>query len=163
MTIASWSGAYWDSAIKRSQDASLQLPCFHLYSGNTMPAICVRTRLFDANDVIYPRLASQGSSTVAAVLEWLRPSQYEFQRLHGMGELCSGGARLTFRLLQCVPTRLGYSRRPPFPYLVRRLLENGANTSFVINSSAPVPGAGLCVIPFALTDVVQLYPPSAAL
>src|SRR6185312_14983206 len=99
--------------------------------------------LFAARGVIYPQFATHNAYTVAAVLE-LAPtaSAYEFQRLHGMGEALYEAARAD--VPQLPPVRVYApvgTHEELLPYLVRRLLENGANSSFVhqfMNPDIPV-------------------------
>jgi RHH-type proline utilization regulon transcriptional repressor/proline dehydrogenase/delta 1-pyrroline-5-carboxylate dehydrogenase len=124
-------GAYWDSEIKRAQVAGLETyPVFTRKVLTDVSYQACAKRLFAASDVIYPQFATHNALTVAVVREIAGPSaRYEVQRLHGMGEA------LHDRLLEeGVRSRI-YApvggHRELLPYLVRRLLENGANSSFV--------------------------------
>ena len=127
-------GAYWDSEIKRAQERGLA--SFPVYTSKDATDAsylqCVRV-LFAAREAIYPQFATHNAYTVAAVLE-LAPqgAAYEFQRLHGMGEALYEAARAEdphFPPIR-VYAPVG-SHEDLLPYLVRRLLENGANSSFV--------------------------------
>jgi RHH-type transcriptional regulator, proline utilization regulon repressor / proline dehydrogenase / delta 1-pyrroline-5-carboxylate dehydrogenase len=127
-------GAYWDSEIKRCQERGLN--GYPVYTRKLATDVCYLAcarRLLDGGAAFYPQFATHNAHTVAAVLELAgeRPD-WEFQRLHGMGEA------LYEEIVG--PERLGRPCRVYAPvgsheellaYLVRRLLENGANTSFV--------------------------------
>ena len=127
-------GAYWDSEIKRAQERGLvSFPVYTSKDATDASYLqCVRV-LFAARDALYPQFATHNAYTVAAVLE-LAPAAaaYEFQRLHGMGEALYAAARAEnpdFPPIR-VYAPVG-SHEDLLPYLVRRLLENGANSSFV--------------------------------
>jgi len=137
-------GAYWDSEIKRAQERGLA--SFPVYTSKAATDAsyleCVQ-HLFAARDVLYPQFATHNAYTVAAVLELAPPgARYEFQRLHGMGEALYAAARA--ELPDLPPVRVYApvgTHEELLPYLVRRLLENGANTSFVhqfMNPQIPV-------------------------
>jgi RHH-type transcriptional regulator, proline utilization regulon repressor / proline dehydrogenase / delta 1-pyrroline-5-carboxylate dehydrogenase len=144
MSLRLVKGAYWDSEIKRAQERGLA--SFPVYTSKAATDAsyleCVQ-QLFTAHEVIYPQFATHNAYTVAAVLELAVPgAAYEFQRLHGMGEALYAAARA--ELPQLPPVRV-YAPVGTYedllPYLVRRLLENGANTSFVhqfMNPQIPV-------------------------
>ncbi len=124
-------GAYWDSEIKRTQ--ALGLADYPLFTRKPATDVswlaCARAMLVAPH--IYPAFATHNALTVATVLEWAGESRnFEFQRLHGMGE----------GLYEDLVQNQGHHCRIYAPvgghrdllaYLVRRLLENGANTSFV--------------------------------
>ncbi|HVN45870.1 MAG TPA: bifunctional proline dehydrogenase/L-glutamate gamma-semialdehyde dehydrogenase PutA [Steroidobacteraceae bacterium] len=144
MSLRLVKGAYWDSEIKRAQERGLA--SFPVYTSKAATDAsyleCVQ-QLFALPEVIYPQFATHNAYTVAAVLE-LAPAgvMYEFQRLHGMGEALYAAARA--ELPQLPPVRVYApvgTHEELLPYLVRRLLENGANTSFVhqfMNPQIPV-------------------------
>ena len=125
-------GAYWDSEIKRAQEMGLSdYPVFTRKENTDVSYIACAKYLFDNLDVVFPQFATHNAHTAAVVLE-LAPDNaaYEFQCLHGMGEA----------LHRCLVEKHGASSRiyapvgqhaDLLPYLVRRLLENGANSSFV--------------------------------
>jgi RHH-type transcriptional regulator, proline utilization regulon repressor / proline dehydrogenase / delta 1-pyrroline-5-carboxylate dehydrogenase len=124
-------GAYWDSEIKRAQERGLaDYPVFTRKTNTDVSYLaCARALLGERG--LYPAFATHNALTVATVLEWAGGrTNFEFQRLHGMGEgLYEGlmaGRDLAVRVYAPVG---GY--RDLLAYLVRRLLENGANTSFV--------------------------------
>ena len=127
-------GAYWDHEIKRAQVEGLAgYPVFTRKPSTDLAYIACATRLF-ANPTLYPQFATHNAYTVSAVLEIASGTgrAYEFQRLHGMGELLYDEARRQFE--DFPPVRI-YAPVGPhkdlLAYLVRRLLENGANSSFV--------------------------------
>ena len=144
MSVRLVKGAYWDSEIKRAQERGLA--SFPVYTDKAATDAsylqCVQV-LFAAREVIYPQFATHNAFTVAAVLA-LAPADahYEFQRLHGMGEALYAAARA--ELPQMPPVRVYApvgTHEDLLPYLVRRLLENGANSSFVhqfLNPDMPV-------------------------
>ena len=124
-------GAYWDSEIKRTQEAGLSdYPLFTRKAATDVSYLaCARDML--AAPHIYPAFATHNALTVANILEWAGQSRdFEFQRLHGMGE----GLYEHLVREQGFHTRI-YApvggHRDLLAYLVRRLLENGANSSFV--------------------------------
>ncbi|MGZ6040214.1 MAG: bifunctional proline dehydrogenase/L-glutamate gamma-semialdehyde dehydrogenase PutA [Phenylobacterium sp.] len=127
-------GAYWDSEIKRAQVAGL--PGYPVYTTKAATdlsyLVCARA-LLSAAPALYGQFATHNAHTLAAVRVMARQSGLspEFQRLHGMGEALYAGARERygdFPLRVYAPVG---SHEDLLPYLVRRLLENGANTSFV--------------------------------
>ena len=128
-------GAYWDSEIKWGQEDGLfGYPVFTRKSSTDVSYLACAARLVDRRDVIYPMFATHNAHTVAAVLHLAGDTQgYEFQRLHGMGEPLYHqlvGAESSPRVACRIYAPVG-SHEDLLPYLVRRLLENGANTSFV--------------------------------
>ena len=134
MTIRLVKGAYWDSEIKRAQERGLaDYPVFTTKLHTDISYVACATRLFAAADVIYPQFATHNAMTIAALLH-LRPRgcAFEFQRLHGMGELLYSEA--LSKIDSFPPVRVYApvgAHEDLLAYLVRRLLENGANTSFV--------------------------------
>jgi RHH-type transcriptional regulator, proline utilization regulon repressor / proline dehydrogenase / delta 1-pyrroline-5-carboxylate dehydrogenase len=144
MTVRLVKGAYWDSEIKRAQERGL--PSFPVYTSKAATdasyLVCAQ-RLFAANGVIYPQFATHNAYTIAAVLDFAPAgAAYEFQRLHGMGELLYEAVRAEVPNLPPVRVYAPVGTHEDLlPYLVRRLLENGANTSFVhqfLNPQIPV-------------------------
>lgn len=126
-------GAYWDAEIKRAQELGLAgYPVFtHKHHTDTSYLACARALIANA-DVIYPQFATHNAGTIAAILGMARAqgAKFEMQRLHGMGE----GVYREVMTDAAVPVRV-YApvgeHRDLLAYLVRRLLENGANSSFV--------------------------------
>lgn len=127
-------GAYWDTEIKLAQVQGL--PGFPVYSAKhhtDISYICCATKLLMMSDRIYPQFATHNAHTIAAVLQIAdkkNVSDYEFQRLHGMGEALHDQV-LKGRGTRCrIYAPVGH-HKDLLAYLVRRLLENGANSSFV--------------------------------
>ena len=134
MTVRLVKGAYWDSEIKRAQERGLDgYPVFTRKVTTDVSYLACAGRLFSHAEVIYPQFATHNAHSIASVLE-LAPAgaDYEFQRLHGMGRLLYAEAG---RQIAKFPRVRVYApvgeHKDLLAYLVRRLLENGANTSFV--------------------------------
>ncbi len=130
-------GAYWDTEIKRAQERGLVgYPVFTRKAATDVSYLACARQLAQCRDVIYPQFATHNAQTLAYVAEVFgADGGFEFQRLHGMGEELyaqvvepagEGGSALPCRVYAPVG-----SHEELLPYLVRRLLENGANTSFV--------------------------------
>ncbi|MGA8402863.1 MAG: bifunctional proline dehydrogenase/L-glutamate gamma-semialdehyde dehydrogenase PutA, partial [Stellaceae bacterium] len=125
-------GAYWDSEIKRAQERGLATyPVYTRKVATDVSYLACARRLFAAGGAAcYPQFATHNAHTVAAVLEFAGGRKdWEFQRLHGMGEALHDQV-LTIGLPCRVYAPVG-SHEDLLAYLVRRLLENGANASFV--------------------------------
>ncbi|MGP6086751.1 bifunctional proline dehydrogenase/L-glutamate gamma-semialdehyde dehydrogenase PutA [Antarctobacter jejuensis] len=125
-------GAYWDSEIKKAQVAGLPgFPVFTSKAATDISYISNARKLLGMTDRIYPQFATHNAHTVAAILHMADDaSAYEFQRLHGMGETLH---RLVMEQngTRCRIYAPVGAHRDLLAYLVRRLLENGANSSFV--------------------------------
>ncbi len=137
-------GAYWDTEIKRSQERGLEgYPVFTRKPATDVSYIACATRLLAAPDAFFPQFATHNAHTLATVIELAGERRdYEFQRLHGMGEALYeqvvGRDKLDRPCRIYAPVG---SHEDLLAYLVRRLLENGANTSFVnrlIDERAPI-------------------------
>ena len=127
-------GAYWDTEIKRAQEQGLSgYPVFTRKPNTDVAYLACARRLLDVGaDLIYPQFATHNAHTIAYVHHIAGNRPYEFQRLHGMGEDLY--AEVIGKDKLNVPCRVYApvgSHEDLLPYLVRRLLENGANTSFV--------------------------------
>ncbi|WP_423210194.1 bifunctional proline dehydrogenase/L-glutamate gamma-semialdehyde dehydrogenase PutA [Paracoccus yeei] len=124
-------GAYWDTEIKRAQVEGFPgFPLFTSKVATDVSYIANARKLIGYGDRIYPQFATHNAQTVAAILEMAQGVEFEFQRLHGMGE------RLHDIVLRETKGRCRIyapvgAHRDLLAYLVRRLLENGANSSFV--------------------------------
>ena len=144
MSVRLVKGAYWDSEIKRAQERGLaSFPVYTSKQATDANYLVCAQRLLAAVDVIYPQFATHNALTIAAVIGFAPPgAQYEFQRLHGMGEALYATVRADVPDL--APVRVYApvgTHEELLPYLVRRLLENGANSSFVhqfLNPQIPV-------------------------
>jgi len=126
-------GAYWDAEIKQAQELGLaNFPVYTRKAHTDLSYLVCAQRLLDNRDVIYPQFATHNAHTVTAInyLAGKDKDSYEFQRLHGMGEALHAhimekhGTRC--RIYAPVGAHVDL-----LAYLVRRLLENGANSSFV--------------------------------
>ena len=153
-------GAYWDSEIKRTQERGLvDYPVFTRKAATDVSYLaCARELLRSPH--LFPAFATHNALTVATILEWAGNARdFEFQRLHGMG----GG--LYEALLADDPTLACRTYAPVgrhddlLAYLVRRLLENGANSSFVQQvQAADAPIAPLLMDPVDATIAVEAAP-----
>ena len=125
-------GAYWDSEIKRAQmDGVPDFPVFTTKSATDISYICCASQLLNMTDRIYPQFATHNAHSVAAILEMAGNRQdFEFQRLHGMGETLHDALLRNEKVRSRIYAPVG-KHRELLAYLVRRLLENGANSSFV--------------------------------
>jgi RHH-type proline utilization regulon transcriptional repressor/proline dehydrogenase/delta 1-pyrroline-5-carboxylate dehydrogenase len=133
MMVRLVKGAYWDTEIKRAQERGLDgYPVFTRKAMTDLNYIACAKKLLALRPRIFPQFATHNALSVATILELAnRTSGYEFQRLHGMGEalyaqLSQDHPKLAYRTYAPVG-----SHRDLLAYLVRRLLENGANSSFV--------------------------------
>ena len=130
-------GAYWDTEIKAAQVAGLpDYPVFTRKVSTDVSYLACAKVLLAAKDAIYPAFATHNANTIAAVKALAGKTPFEFQRLHGMGEgLYEEVARLEKGIGDAqTPVRIYApvgSHKELLAYLVRRLLENGANSSFV--------------------------------
>ena len=126
-------GAYWDSEIKRAQVNGLtNYPVFTHKTVTDLSYIACIKLIISHPEAFYPQFATHNAHTVAAILELgKRHPGYELQRLHGMGDQLY---RQLLKQTKNIPCRI-YApvgrHHDLLPYLVRRLLENGANTSFI--------------------------------
>ncbi|TVQ36557.1 MAG: bifunctional proline dehydrogenase/L-glutamate gamma-semialdehyde dehydrogenase PutA [Wenzhouxiangella sp.] len=127
-------GAYWDTEIKFAQvEGHTDYPVFTRKCNTDMSYLACARQLLAASDAFYPQFATHNAHTIAAIAEMAGERRdYEYQRLHGMGRelyeevLDSDGYNNACRVYAPVG-----NHKDLLPYLVRRLLENGANTSFV--------------------------------
>jgi RHH-type proline utilization regulon transcriptional repressor/proline dehydrogenase/delta 1-pyrroline-5-carboxylate dehydrogenase len=127
-------GAYWDSEVKLAQERGVEsYPVFTRKSHSDISYLAAARQALAAGDKLYPQFATHNAHTLASVLHYAGPRRdYEFQRLHGMGEELY--AEIVDPEKHDRPCRVYApvgSHEDLLPYLVRRLLENGSNTSFV--------------------------------
>jgi len=132
-------GAYWDTEVKRAQERGL--PDYPVFTRKAMTDLCyldcVR-KLLVARPRLYPQFATHNALTVACVIEDAGGTDgYEFQRLHGMGEALYDALLAELPDLSCRVYAPVGGHADLLAYLVRRLLENGANSSFVSVASDP--------------------------
>jgi len=131
-------GAYWDGEIKRAQQLGMpDYPVFTRKAVTDISYVACATKLLAAPEAIYPAFATHNCRTVATILELSKESEFEFQKLLGMGDalyeaLLAEHPDIAVRVYAPVG-----SFTDLLPYLVRRLLENGANTSFVHQIADP--------------------------
>ncbi|MDR7029623.1 bifunctional proline dehydrogenase/L-glutamate gamma-semialdehyde dehydrogenase PutA [Rhizobium rosettiformans] len=134
MMVRLVKGAYWDTEVKRAQERGLDdYPVWTRKPATDLSYLHCAAKLMEKRARIFPQFATHNALTVSTIIELAGAdrSGFEFQRLHGMGEalydtLLSGNDRIACRIYAPVG---GY--RDLLAYLVRRLLENGANSSFV--------------------------------
>ncbi len=126
-------GAYWDTEVKHAQvDGLPDYPVYTRKANTDVSYLACARKLLERRDVFYPMLATHNAHTVASVMELAGNDRagFEFQRLHGMGETLHDQI-LTDNLAEISVYAPCGSHEDLLPYLVRRLLENGASTSFV--------------------------------
>jgi len=127
-------GAYWDAEVKLAQERGIEsYPVFTRKSHSDISYLAAARQVLAAGDKLYGQFATHNAHTLASVLHYAGPRRdYEFQRLHGMGEELY--AEVVDPEKHDRPCRIYApvgSHEDLLPYLVRRLLENGSNTSFV--------------------------------
>ncbi|WP_165311668.1 bifunctional proline dehydrogenase/L-glutamate gamma-semialdehyde dehydrogenase PutA [Vibrio ziniensis] len=136
-------GAYWDSEVKWSQQAGYDsYPVFTRKEATDVSYLaCARFVLStEVNKNLFPQFASHNAQTVTSIAVMGKESRYEFQRLHGMGEALYNHVMAKYTPNVRIYAPVG-SHKDLLPYLVRRLLENGANSSFVhrlVDARCPV-------------------------
>ena len=125
-------GAYWDSEIKRAQEMGLEsYPVFTRKENSDVSYIACARQLLNAGDIVYARFATHNAASMAAVLHMAgERTDFEFQRLHGMGGPLHDEIMRRTPIKSRIYAPVG-RYKDLLPYLVRRLLENGANSSFV--------------------------------
>jgi RHH-type transcriptional regulator, proline utilization regulon repressor / proline dehydrogenase / delta 1-pyrroline-5-carboxylate dehydrogenase len=133
MMVRLVKGAYWDTEIKRAQERGLDgYPVFTRKAMTDLNYIACTRKLLALRPRLFPQFATHNALTVATVLELAGESRdFEFQRLHGMGEALYERLGEDRPDIACRTYAPVGSHRDLLAYLVRRLLENGANSSFV--------------------------------
>ncbi|MEL7544114.1 MAG: bifunctional proline dehydrogenase/L-glutamate gamma-semialdehyde dehydrogenase PutA, partial [Pseudomonadota bacterium] len=126
-------GAYWDTEVKLAQELGLEsYPVFTRKTNTDVSYLACARMMLAEPDVFYPQFATHNAHTIAAIHTLAGNTPFEFQRLHGMGEAVYeeviGGGKLNRPVRVYAPVG---SHDDLLAYLVRRLLENGANSSFV--------------------------------
>ncbi|MCY4427812.1 MAG: bifunctional proline dehydrogenase/L-glutamate gamma-semialdehyde dehydrogenase PutA [Halieaceae bacterium] len=159
MMIRLVKGAYWDAEIKQAQvDGVENFPVFTAKAATDASYICCAKSLLEKAEWLYPQFATHNAHTMAAILELTTDrKRFEFQRLHGMGgalhELVKNREQTRCRIYAPVGMH-----RDLLAYLVRRLLENGANSSFVNQMADPdIPASQIAADPFK--EVQQAFVP----
>lgn len=161
-------GAYWDTEIKRAQvEGMAGFPVFFRKAETDVSYIANARKLLGMTDRIYPQFATHNAHTVSAVLHMAGDRPFEFQRLHGMGETMHDLVHRRQGSRCRIYAPVG-AHRDLLAYLVRRLLENGANSSFVNQIvDETVPPEEVAADPFAalqkplpvLTTGARLFEP----
>ena len=145
-------GAYWDSEIKHSQVQGLtSFPVFTRKEASDVSYIANARKLLQMNDFIYPQFATHNAHSISAILHMAQQTpncRFEFQRLHGMGEAVHDIVTKKYKTNCRIYAPVG-PHKDLLAYLVRRLLENGANSSFVNQIADPsIPSTKIAVCPF---------------
>jgi RHH-type proline utilization regulon transcriptional repressor/proline dehydrogenase/delta 1-pyrroline-5-carboxylate dehydrogenase len=155
MMVRLVKGAYWDTEVKRAQERGLaDYPVFTRKAMTDLSYMACAEKLLALRPRIYPQFATHNALTVASIIERAGGvDDYEFQRLHGMGEVLYGRLIEDHPGAACRTYAPVGGHRDLLAYLVRRLLENGANSSFVSVAADPdVPVASLLKRP---SDIVE--------
>jgi RHH-type proline utilization regulon transcriptional repressor/proline dehydrogenase/delta 1-pyrroline-5-carboxylate dehydrogenase len=139
MTVRLVKGAYWDTEIKRAQERGLaDYPVFTRKAMTDLCYMACAQKLLAARARIFPQFATHNALTVASVIEDAGGVEgFEFQRLHGMGEALYAALLAELPDAVCRVYAPVGGHRDLLAYLVRRLLENGANSSFVAVAADP--------------------------
>ncbi|WP_148254600.1 bifunctional proline dehydrogenase/L-glutamate gamma-semialdehyde dehydrogenase PutA [Aidingimonas lacisalsi] len=157
-------GAYWDTEIKEAQQLGVDGYPVYTRKANTDVAYLVCSHFLLSNDTrgcLFPQFATHNAHTISTILELANETDraFEFQRLHGMGEALYDAAleRAPEGTYCRIYAPVG-AHKDLLPYLVRRLLENGANSSFVHQLVDPrVPVESLCVHPVETLEQYATY------
>ena len=139
LTVRLVKGAYWDTEIKRAQERGLaDYPVFTRKAMTDVCYVACVKKLLAARRRLFPQFATHNALTVAGVIEDAGGvAGYEFQRLYGMGEALYDALLAEFPDAACRIYAPVGDHRDLLAYLVRRLLENGANSSFVSVAADP--------------------------
>ncbi|KAA5606252.1 bifunctional proline dehydrogenase/L-glutamate gamma-semialdehyde dehydrogenase PutA [Roseospira marina] len=160
ITVRLVKGAYWDAEIKRAQVLGLEAyPVFTRKVSTDVSYVAGAKRLLARTDRVFPQFATHNARTLATVLELAGPdARFEVQRLHGMGEALHEQVRVRHGRPCRIYAPVGV-HEDLLAYLVRRILENGANSSFVnqiLDTSIPVDT--LVRDPVAMVDRLDPVP-----
>lgn len=151
-------GAYWDTEIKHAQERGLaDYPVFTRKAMTDLGYLACAAELLRHRDIVYPQFATHNALTIASIVEAAGGTGgYELQRLHGMGEDLYTALRTEFPDMPCrIYAPVGVHENL-LAYLVRRLLENGASSSFVARLNDPhVPVADLVTRPEKIIGAPQ--------
>ena len=154
-------GAYWDGEVKRAQEAGLPAyPVFTHKHHTDVSYLACAARLIEHHAVIYPQFATHNAGTIAAIVQMAQQqgAAFEMQRLHGMGEGVYREVLAATPVACRVYAPVG-EHRDLLAYLVRRLLENGANSSFVHQlADASVAPEALLASPLEAAIATQTAP-----
>jgi RHH-type proline utilization regulon transcriptional repressor/proline dehydrogenase/delta 1-pyrroline-5-carboxylate dehydrogenase len=140
-TIRLVKGAYWDTEIRRAQERGLEdYPVFTRKAMTDLNYLACARQLLDLRAHIFPQFATHNALTVASILKIAGPESqdtFEFQRLHGMGSALYETLWAKGYTVKCRTYAPVGPHKDLLAYLVRRLLENGANSSFVATVADP--------------------------
>jgi RHH-type proline utilization regulon transcriptional repressor/proline dehydrogenase/delta 1-pyrroline-5-carboxylate dehydrogenase len=142
-------GAYWDTEVKHAQvEGQEDYPVFTRKAVTDLAYLDCARRMLDLRPHLYPQFATHNALTIAQIVDMAGDSEgYEFQRLHGMGEALHAAVTKRTKVPVRIYAPVG-GHRDLLAYLVRRLLENGASTSFVaMAGDRDVPVADVLAIP----------------
>ena len=149
-------GAYWDSEIKAAQvGGQAGYPVFTTKAATDLSYLACARALIAASPALYPQFATHNAHTLAAVrhMATAQGVTIEHQRLHGMGEALYAAAAQQYGALRLRAYAPVGGHEQLLPYLVRRLLENGANSSFVHKLlDTAVPAASVVADPIAAVE-----------
>jgi len=163
MMVRLVKGAYWDAEIKQAQELGLaNFPVYTRKAHTDLSYLVCAQRLLDNRDLIYPQFATHNAHTVTAIryLAGADINSYEFQRLHGMGEALHAHVKAKHNTRCRIYAPVG-AHVDLLAYLVRRLLENGANSSFVnqiVNTELAATDVARCPIEETLTFTDTEHP-----
>ncbi len=154
-------GAYWDSEIKRAQVEGIDgFPVFTSKAVTDVSYIACARKMLGMTDRIYPQFATHNAHTMAAILHMADDVPFEFQRLHGMGETLHDIVKAKHGTRCRIYAPVG-AHRDLLAYLVRRLLENGANSSFVNQIvDETVPADTVAADPFPAAEEATAHLPT---
>ncbi len=133
MMVRLVKGAYWDSEIKHAQQMGFSdFPVFTRKQATDLSYLAAARKLLDRRDCFFPQFGTHNALTAASIIQMTvdSPTGYEFQRLHGMGESLFAKVLKDFAIPCRIYAPVGV-HEDLLAYLVRRLLENGANSSFI--------------------------------
>ena len=154
-------GAYWDSEVKKAQaEGYAGYPVFTRKANTDVSYLACARRMLAAADAIYPMFATHNAQTIAAIHHYAGGQRFEFQKLHGMGDDLYAEVIPADKLgVACRVYAPVGSHEDLLPYLVRRLLENGANSSFVNRiADESLPPEDLVSDPVAQVDALDSKP-----
>ncbi|NCT40171.1 MAG: bifunctional proline dehydrogenase/L-glutamate gamma-semialdehyde dehydrogenase PutA [Alphaproteobacteria bacterium] len=143
MQVRLVKGAYWDSEIKQAHEEGLEaFPVFTRKTNTDVSYLACAHKLLSYDREFYPMFATHNAHSLAAVIEMAEGREFECQRLFGMGSGLFDNVMKEYDIPASIYAPVG-PHQELLPYLVRRLLENGANSSFVnrlLDPDAPVEG-----------------------
>ncbi len=154
-------GAYWDSEVKKAQaEGYAGYPVFTRKANTDVSYLACARRMLEASDAIYPMFATHNAQTIATIHAYAKGQRFEYQKLHGMGDDLYAEVIPADKLnVACRVYAPVGSHEDLLPYLVRRLLENGANSSFVNRiADESLPPADLVADPVATVAAYDSKP-----